>query len=92
MIECVCYYRILLTLLVTHSSDVCLGCGHTNVVVDHPLFVGGLCQLCKESFMECVYLFDDDGTQVCMCTNEYYSMIDSTACVSPDVLFYLLCW
>lgn len=64
-------------------QDVCLGCGHTKAVVDHPLFVGGICQQCKESFMECVYLFDDDGTQmycsICSAGDRVY-MCDKPNC------------
>jgi hypothetical protein len=45
-------------------EDVCLSCGSTSVIAQHPLFAGGFCRSCKEVFMECAYLFDDDGTQM----------------------------
>ncbi|EDO34131.1 predicted protein, partial [Nematostella vectensis] len=43
--------------------DICLACGDCKVYAQHPLFEGGLCKECKQSFLECTYLFDEDGYQ-----------------------------
>lgn len=48
-------------------EELCLACGDTKIVVQHPLFEGGLCKECQQSFMENAYLFDDDGYQM-FCT------------------------
>ncbi|XP_065846483.1 DNA (cytosine-5)-methyltransferase 3B-like [Oscarella lobularis] len=45
-------------------ETLCLSCASLNVDAEHPLFEGGLCNGCKESFQENYYLFDDDGTQM----------------------------
>uniref|UniRef100_A0A669BF56 DNA (cytosine-5-)-methyltransferase n=1 Tax=Oreochromis niloticus TaxID=8128 RepID=A0A669BF56_ORENI len=44
-------------------SDICISCGSLNVSLEHPLFVGAMCQGCKNSFLECAYQYDDDGYQ-----------------------------
>uniref|UniRef100_A0A8C5I5Y0 DNA (cytosine-5-)-methyltransferase n=1 Tax=Gouania willdenowi TaxID=441366 RepID=A0A8C5I5Y0_GOUWI len=45
------------------SSDICISCGSLNVSLEHPLFMGAMCQGCKNSFLECAYQYDDDGYQ-----------------------------
>ena len=45
-------------------EKLCLGCGDAKIEVPHPLFEGGLCKECMESFMECAYLYDEDGYQM----------------------------
>ncbi|XP_025067960.1 DNA (cytosine-5)-methyltransferase 3B [Alligator sinensis] len=44
-------------------EDNCLSCGRKNPVTFHPLFEGGLCQTCRERFLELFYMYDDDGYQ-----------------------------
>ncbi|XP_030054491.1 LOW QUALITY PROTEIN: DNA (cytosine-5)-methyltransferase 3A-like [Microcaecilia unicolor] len=44
-------------------EDICISCGSLNVFLEHPLFNGGMCQNCKNCFLECAYLYDDDGYQ-----------------------------
>ncbi|KAL4623970.1 DNA (cytosine-5)-methyltransferase 3A isoform X2 [Arapaima gigas] len=44
-------------------EDICISCGSLNVSLEHPLFIGGMCQSCKNSFLECAYQYDDDGYQ-----------------------------
>uniref|UniRef100_A0A8C7ZM60 DNA (cytosine-5-)-methyltransferase n=1 Tax=Oryzias sinensis TaxID=183150 RepID=A0A8C7ZM60_9TELE len=44
-------------------SDICISCGSLNVSLEHPLFMGAMCQGCKNSFLECAYQYDDDGYQ-----------------------------
>uniref|UniRef100_A0A671V017 DNA (cytosine-5-)-methyltransferase n=1 Tax=Sparus aurata TaxID=8175 RepID=A0A671V017_SPAAU len=44
-------------------SNICISCGSLNVSLEHPLFVGAMCQGCKNSFLECAYQYDDDGYQ-----------------------------
>lgn len=34
----------------TLSLDICISCGTTNIVAEHPLFHGGLCKPCKVSY------------------------------------------
>uniref|UniRef100_A0A8B9ZV25 DNA (cytosine-5-)-methyltransferase n=1 Tax=Anas zonorhyncha TaxID=75864 RepID=A0A8B9ZV25_9AVES len=43
--------------------DICISCGSLNVTLEHPLFIGGMCQNCKNCFLECAYQYDDDGYQ-----------------------------
>uniref|UniRef100_A0A7N9AS39 DNA (cytosine-5-)-methyltransferase n=1 Tax=Mastacembelus armatus TaxID=205130 RepID=A0A7N9AS39_9TELE len=45
------------------AFDICISCGSLNVSLEHPLFVGAMCQGCKNSFLECAYQYDDDGYQ-----------------------------
>uniref|UniRef100_A0A7N6C5Y1 DNA (cytosine-5-)-methyltransferase n=1 Tax=Anabas testudineus TaxID=64144 RepID=A0A7N6C5Y1_ANATE len=45
------------------SADICISCGSLNVSLEHPLFAGGMCQSCKNCFLECAYQYDDDGYQ-----------------------------
>uniref|UniRef100_A0A8C1J9B3 DNA (cytosine-5-)-methyltransferase n=1 Tax=Cyprinus carpio TaxID=7962 RepID=A0A8C1J9B3_CYPCA len=42
---------------------ICISCGSLNVSLEHPLFIGGMCQSCKNCFLECAYQYDDDGYQ-----------------------------
>ncbi|XP_073788567.1 DNA (cytosine-5-)-methyltransferase 3 alpha a isoform X3 [Danio rerio] len=44
-------------------EDICISCGSLNVTLEHPLFVGAMCQSCKNSFLECAYQYDEDGYQ-----------------------------
>ncbi|XP_017277036.1 DNA (cytosine-5)-methyltransferase 3A isoform X2 [Kryptolebias marmoratus] len=44
-------------------EDICISCGGLNVSLEHPLFGGGMCQSCKNCFLECAYQYDDDGYQ-----------------------------
>ncbi|XP_061700595.1 DNA (cytosine-5)-methyltransferase 3A isoform X2 [Syngnathoides biaculeatus] len=44
-------------------EDICISCGSLNVSLEHPLFAGGMCQGCKNCFLECAYQYDDDGYQ-----------------------------
>uniref|UniRef100_A0AAR2IGM2 DNA (cytosine-5-)-methyltransferase n=1 Tax=Pygocentrus nattereri TaxID=42514 RepID=A0AAR2IGM2_PYGNA len=43
--------------------DMCISCGSLNVSLEHPLFIGAMCQSCKNCFLECAYQYDDDGYQ-----------------------------
>ncbi|XP_072558346.1 DNA (cytosine-5)-methyltransferase 3B isoform X2 [Paramormyrops kingsleyae] len=51
--------------LKNHRSieEFCLSCGKTRVATFHPLFEGGLCQTCKDVYLEMCYMYDDDGYQ-----------------------------
>ncbi|XP_057714906.1 DNA (cytosine-5)-methyltransferase 3A-like isoform X2 [Corythoichthys intestinalis] len=44
-------------------EDICISCGSLNISREHPLFAGGMCQGCKNCFLECAYQYDDDGYQ-----------------------------
>ncbi|XP_076872617.1 DNA (cytosine-5-)-methyltransferase 3 alpha a isoform X2 [Brachyhypopomus gauderio] len=44
-------------------EDMCISCGSLNVTLEHPLFIGAMCQSCKNCFLECAYQYDDDGYQ-----------------------------
>ncbi|XP_072000034.1 DNA (cytosine-5)-methyltransferase 3A isoform X1 [Engystomops pustulosus] len=44
-------------------EDICISCGSLIVSLEHPLFNGGMCQNCKNCFLECAYQYDDDGYQ-----------------------------
>uniref|UniRef100_A0A8C6UR33 DNA (cytosine-5-)-methyltransferase n=1 Tax=Neogobius melanostomus TaxID=47308 RepID=A0A8C6UR33_9GOBI len=44
-------------------EDICISCGSLTVSREHPLFAGGMCQGCKNCFLECAYQYDDDGYQ-----------------------------
>lgn len=64
-------------------ENLCLGCGDTKVIIQHPLFEGGLCKECKDSFIEHAYLYDDDGSQM-YCTicsdGEQVILCDKVGC------------
>uniref|UniRef100_A0A8C7VMJ6 DNA (cytosine-5-)-methyltransferase n=1 Tax=Oncorhynchus mykiss TaxID=8022 RepID=A0A8C7VMJ6_ONCMY len=49
--------------ILSFSTDICISCGSLNVSREHPLFAGGMCQSCKNCFLECAYQYDDDGYQ-----------------------------
>ena len=36
-----------MTLCFRSSPDICISCGSLNVTLEHPLFIGGMCQNCK---------------------------------------------
>ncbi|NXV52711.1 DNM3B methyltransferase, partial [Uria aalge] len=44
-------------------TDSCLSCGRRNPATFHPLFEGGLCQTCRDRFLELFYMYDEDGYQ-----------------------------
>ncbi|XP_019907657.2 DNA (cytosine-5-)-methyltransferase 3 beta, duplicate a isoform X3 [Esox lucius] len=44
-------------------DEFCLSCGSPDTHTFHPLFVGSLCQKCKENFIETLYRYDEDGYQ-----------------------------
>ncbi|XP_015249064.1 PREDICTED: DNA (cytosine-5)-methyltransferase 3B-like [Cyprinodon variegatus] len=44
-------------------EEFCLSCGKMRAATFHPLFEGGLCQTCKDVFLEISYMYDDDGYQ-----------------------------
>ncbi|XP_063764846.1 DNA (cytosine-5)-methyltransferase 3A isoform X3 [Eleginops maclovinus] len=44
-------------------EEICISCGSLSVSREHPLFAGGMCQSCKNCFLECAYQYDDDGYQ-----------------------------
>ncbi|KAH0512338.1 DNA (cytosine-5)-methyltransferase 3A [Microtus ochrogaster] len=46
-----------------YIEDICISCGSLNVTLEHPLFIGGMCQNCKNCFLECAYQHDVDGYQ-----------------------------
>lgn len=64
-------------------EGICLACGDLRVCSKHPLFKGGLCKECKTSFLENVYLYDEDGSQmyctICGDGKEVF-MCDNTGC------------
>ncbi|XP_055088366.1 DNA (cytosine-5)-methyltransferase 3A-like isoform X5 [Periophthalmus magnuspinnatus] len=53
----------LMLIIVFLFTDICISCGSLNVSLEHPLFMGAMCQGCKNSFLECAYQYDDDGYQ-----------------------------
>ncbi|XP_024918457.1 DNA (cytosine-5)-methyltransferase 3B-like [Cynoglossus semilaevis] len=44
-------------------EDFCLSCGKREAATFHPLFEGGLCQTCKDVYLEMSYIYDEDGSQ-----------------------------
>ncbi|KAM4831935.1 DNA (cytosine-5)-methyltransferase 3B isoform X6 [Urocitellus parryii] len=64
-------------------EDSCLSCGRKNPVSFHPLFEGGLCQTCRDRFLELFYMYDDDGYQsyctVC-CEGRELLLCSNTSC------------
>ncbi|XP_019501407.1 PREDICTED: DNA (cytosine-5)-methyltransferase 3B isoform X2 [Hipposideros armiger] len=64
-------------------EDSCLSCGRKNTVSFHPLFEGGLCQTCRDRFLELFYMYDDDGYQsyctVC-CEGRELLLCSNTSC------------
>uniref|UniRef100_A0A674BWX1 DNA (cytosine-5-)-methyltransferase n=1 Tax=Salmo trutta TaxID=8032 RepID=A0A674BWX1_SALTR len=47
----------------SYKKQFCLSCGKTRAATFHPLFEGGLCQACKDVYLEISYMYDDDGYQ-----------------------------
>ncbi|XP_078482133.1 DNA (cytosine-5)-methyltransferase 3A-like [Ciona intestinalis] len=47
-------------------ENICLGCGNLEVTTQHPMFVGGLCQMCEVDYRESCFLLDDSGYS-CYC-------------------------
>ncbi|XP_006881500.1 PREDICTED: DNA (cytosine-5)-methyltransferase 3B isoform X2 [Elephantulus edwardii] len=68
----------------TTLEDNCLSCGRKNPVSFHPLFEGGLCQMCRDRFLELFYMYDDDGYQsyctVCCEGRELLLCSNSSCC------------
>ncbi|XP_076967553.1 DNA (cytosine-5)-methyltransferase 3B isoform X1 [Tamandua tetradactyla] len=64
-------------------EDSCLSCGRKSPVSFHPLFEGGLCQICQDRFLELFYMYDDDGYQsyctVC-CEGRELLLCSNTSC------------
>ncbi|XP_060239231.1 DNA (cytosine-5)-methyltransferase 3C-like [Meriones unguiculatus] len=64
-------------------EDRCLSCGKKNPVSFHPLFEGGLCQNCRDRFLELFYMYDEDGYQsyctVC-CEGRELLLCSNTSC------------
>ncbi|XP_050999417.1 DNA (cytosine-5)-methyltransferase 3B isoform X4 [Acomys russatus] len=64
-------------------EDRCLSCGRRNPVSFHPLFEGGLCQSCRDRFLELFYMYDEDGYQsyctVC-CEGRELLLCSNTSC------------
>nr|XP_055169455.1 DNA (cytosine-5)-methyltransferase 3-like [Nyctereutes procyonoides] len=44
-------------------EGMCICCGSLQVHTQHPLFEGGMCAPCKDKFLDCLFLYDDDGCQ-----------------------------
>ncbi|NWW77225.1 DNM3B methyltransferase, partial [Climacteris rufus] len=73
---------------VTHNSgkleDSCLSCGRRNPATFHPLFKGGLCQTCRDRFLEYFYMYDEDGYQsyctVCCAGKELLLCSNASCC------------
>ncbi|NXG98370.1 DNM3B methyltransferase, partial [Loxia leucoptera] len=73
---------------VTNNSgkleDSCLSCGRRNPATFHPLFKGGLCQTCRDRFLEYFYMYDEDGYQsyctVCCAGKELLLCSNASCC------------
>ncbi|XP_004687345.1 PREDICTED: DNA (cytosine-5)-methyltransferase 3B isoform X3 [Condylura cristata] len=67
----------------SNLEDSCLSCGRKHPVSFHPLFEGGLCQTCRDRFLELFYMYDDDGYQsyctVC-CEGRELLLCSNTSC------------
>ncbi|XP_008575235.1 PREDICTED: DNA (cytosine-5)-methyltransferase 3B isoform X3 [Galeopterus variegatus] len=67
----------------SNLEDNCLSCGRKSPVSFHPLFEGGLCQTCRDRFLELFYMYDDDGYQsyctVC-CEGRELLLCSNTSC------------
>ncbi|GAB1287071.1 DNA (cytosine-5)-methyltransferase 3C [Apodemus speciosus] len=76
-------------------EDHCLSCGRKNPVSFHPLFEGGLCQSCRDRFLELFYMYDEDGYQsyctVC-CEGRELLLCSNTSCCSASVWSVWRCW
>ncbi|XP_050169379.1 DNA (cytosine-5)-methyltransferase 3B [Myiozetetes cayanensis] len=64
-------------------EDSCLSCGRRNPATFHPLFKGGLCQTCRDRFLEFFYMYDEDGYQsycaVC-CAGKQLLLCSNSSC------------
>ncbi|XP_038015050.1 DNA (cytosine-5)-methyltransferase 3B [Motacilla alba alba] len=73
---------------VTNNSgkleESCLSCGRRNPATFHPLFKGGLCQTCRDRFLEYFYMYDEDGYQsyctVCCAGKELLLCSNASCC------------
>ncbi|KAL9834765.1 DNA (cytosine-5)-methyltransferase 3B isoform 1-T3 [Geothlypis trichas] len=65
-------------------EDSCLSCGRRNPATFHPLFKGGLCQTCRDRFLEYFYMYDEDGYQsyctVCCAGKELLLCSNASCC------------
>ncbi|KAJ7417463.1 DNA (cytosine-5)-methyltransferase 3B [Pitangus sulphuratus] len=65
------------------TRDSCLSCGRRNPATFHPLFKGGLCQTCRDRFLEFFYMYDEDGYQsycaVC-CAGKQLLLCSNSSC------------
>ncbi|XP_021048457.1 DNA (cytosine-5)-methyltransferase 3C [Mus pahari] len=64
-------------------EEHCLSCGRRDPVSFHPLFEGGLCQSCRDRFLELFYMYDEDGYQsYCTVCCEGYELLlcSNTSC------------
>nr|XP_008533965.1 PREDICTED: DNA (cytosine-5)-methyltransferase 3-like [Equus przewalskii] len=65
------------------SRDMCICCGSFQVHTQHPLFEGGMCAACKDKFLSCLFLYDDDGNQsycsIC-CSGETLLICENPDC------------
>ncbi|OWK56607.1 DNA (cytosine-5)-methyltransferase 3B [Lonchura striata] len=65
-------------------TESCLSCGRRNPATFHPLFKGGLCQTCRDRFLEYFYMYDEDGYQsyctVCCAGKELLLCSNSSCC------------
>ncbi|XP_015453100.1 DNA (cytosine-5)-methyltransferase 3-like isoform X1 [Pteropus alecto] len=64
-------------------EDLCICCGSFQVHTQHPLFEGGMCAPCKDTFVDCLFLYDDDGYQsycsIC-CSGETLLICENPDC------------
>uniref|UniRef100_A0A8C4KXQ7 DNA methyltransferase 3 like n=1 Tax=Equus asinus asinus TaxID=83772 RepID=A0A8C4KXQ7_EQUAS len=62
---------------------MCICCGSFQVHTQHPLFEGGMCTACKDKFLSCLFLYDDDGNQsycsIC-CSGETLLICENPDC------------
>uniref|UniRef100_H0Z7R2 DNA (cytosine-5-)-methyltransferase n=1 Tax=Taeniopygia guttata TaxID=59729 RepID=H0Z7R2_TAEGU len=65
-------------------EESCLSCGRRNPATFHPLFKGGLCQTCRDRFLEYFYMYDEDGYQsyctVCCAGKELLLCSNASCC------------
>ncbi|XP_034507954.1 DNA (cytosine-5)-methyltransferase 3-like [Ailuropoda melanoleuca] len=73
-------------------EDVCICCGSLRVHTQHPLFEGGMCAPCKDKFLDCLFLYDDDGYQsycsIC-CAGETLLICENPDCTRPSLMMKL---
>uniref|UniRef100_A0A8C9VES7 DNA (cytosine-5-)-methyltransferase n=1 Tax=Scleropages formosus TaxID=113540 RepID=A0A8C9VES7_SCLFO len=64
LLDCVQYLCLcMLKNIVYILAEFCISCGKMRPATFHPLFEGGLCQTCKDVYLEISYMYDDDGYQ-----------------------------